>query len=475
MKLKASVFAVVLAITPAVTLAQPSTLTDEDLRNKTERLKLEQAYYDQLAVTQKSRSASSTDNPTTQKAELDAELALKKVELASDFMLAEVLKGGGMTAAAGKEGKTTFASAQSTPLSMKGTGLKLTDQLAQAACEQLERDLLVGEEAFLAPSDYEAKVQASVRDVALFIALLNASDQGYADLNQGVQLQSVTALAGGLAAAQYLAGGVESFSKLFRTDHTITYGGTDRDAIFEQQLSVRCKDRIVPNVTARLRTNAAEIIIDGIQRMSVFAQSYDAVDASYKTELARITAGAAEIGSDKNLTEDEKKKRLNALKLAATKLGVTKANLDKYQAPVDSAKAMLATDMKALGESLIWGQQALVDQKLLPLHASKIDTKSLSRVTYELTVEDGMITSSAMFRSDRIRPVSTAELTYYLRDNQNLPISAGYWTKTSADDTVKMKKLEFNDVENSMKVASRAQPEPEAPAAPAPKATAQTP
>lgn len=55
------------------------------------------------------------------------------------------------------------------------------------------------------------------------------------------------------------------------------------------------------------------------------------------------------------------------------------------------------------------------------------------------------MTSSAMFRADKLRPLSTAELIYYLRDTSDVPVAANYWSRTRAGDAVKMKNLEFSD------------------------------
>ncbi len=443
MKLAVAVSGFVLACSSSCAMAQVSSLTDDELVKQTDRLKREKEYYDQLAATQSSRNASSADNATSRKEELEAELALRKVRLESDFLLADVLKSKGLTAAAGKEGKVTFVSAQATPLSMKASGLKLVSDLSGKACAQILVDLGT-QKAFLAPNDYEQKVQAGARDVALFIALTSAADQGYADLSGGVNLQSaLSAIGGGLAVAQYLGGGIESFSKLFRTDHSMTFGSADRAAFFEQQLSVRCRERVEVNMEERLRLSAAEVLSNGIERMAMFLQIYDSKEAKYKTETARLAAEIAEIKASKDLTDGQKDSRLQAPQLEMVKQNAIKLMLDQHKAAYDSAKALLGTDMKGVSEALVWGQQALIDKNVFPAHLAQVPVKGLARLTYSLAVEDGVMTSSAMFRSEKVRPVSTAELTYYLRDGNGKPLNAGYWAATLAGDTVKLSRLAF--------------------------------
>lgn len=64
-------------------------------------------------------------------------------------------------------------------------------------------------------------------------------------------------------------------------------------------------------------------------------------------------------------------------------------------------------------------------------------------MTYTLAVEDATLKSSAAFRADRIRPLSTAEMTYVLHDPAGLPVLSGYLSRTSAQSAVKMKSLQF--------------------------------
>lgn len=53
--------------------------------------------------------------------------------------------------------------------------------------------------------------------------------------------------------------------------------------------------------------------------------------------------------------------------------------------------------------------------------------------------------SSSTFTSDKVRPLSTAELMYSLMDTTGVSLSVGYWAKTTAKDTMKVKTLSFND------------------------------
>ena len=193
----------------------------------------------------------------------------------------------------------------------------------------------------------------------------------------------------------------------------------------------------------RLRLSAAELLSNGIERMAMFLQIYDAEEAKYKTETARLTAEIAEIKASKDLTDSQKLTKLQASQLDMAKQNAIKLVLDQHRAAYDSAKALLGTDMKGVSEALVWGQQALIDKKVFPGHLTPVPINGLARLTYGIAVEDGVMTSSAMFRSEKVRPVSTAELTYYLRDGNGKPLSAGYWSATLAGDTVKLSRLAF--------------------------------
>src|SRR5690606_3009882 len=116
-----------------------------------------------------------------------------------------------------------------------------------------------------------------------------------------------------------------------------------------------------------------------------------------------------------------------------------------YKAPAASITAFLSADKTSLYESLVWGQAHLATLGGTPAGVPAVTLDGLNRLTYQLAVEDAILKSSSTFRSDKVRPLSTAELTYLLMDASGVPLSAGYWAKTIGKDTVKVKTLSFND------------------------------
>ena len=120
----------------------------------------------------------------------------------------------------------------------------------------------------------------------------------------------------------------------------------------------------------------------------------------------------------------------------------------KYKAPAASIKTFLAADKTSLYESLVWGQGHLAALGGTPANIPAVTLDGLNRLTYQLAVEDAVLKSSSTFMSDKVRPLSTAELTYSLMDSAGVPLSAGYWAKTTGKDTVKVKALSFNDAQD---------------------------
>lgn len=114
--------------------------------------------------------------------------------------------------------------------------------------------------------------------------------------------------------------------------------------------------------------------------------------------------------------------------------------LIRYRGPSAAMKAFLASDKSSVFESFIWGHE------YLGLSAPDLKLHELDRLNYTLVVEDAILKSSATFRADKVRPFSTAELTYVLYNTTGVPQSTGYWSKTKGQAAATIQKLVFEDV-----------------------------
>lgn len=420
---------------PASIAFGQDNMTTEDYERDAALLKARQAYYDQLLATARSEEAAANAESAFELARLTQANQIRSAELTADLAVATAVKSSGLSAATGKEGGITLASAEKTPLALRAGSLTLVEDLAINLCSQLSSPSGLPK-VFIAPTNYELLVQKSMHDVVQVSSLNDAATNGLSQISS-IQTQSVTAIAGALVTAQYLAGGAQALSKLSRTDYSLTYLPTDRRALFEQQLTIRCADRIEGNVEGRLRLEAAKILHAWIVNMTSFVERYDATNTITMTEKARITAKIAEIRADEDIPAEKKAADLKALNAGLDALKDKEVFLDTYKGSVASIKAFLASDKTSIFESFIWGHD------YLPITSPTVRLDSLHRLSYTLTVEDALLKSSAAFRADRIRPFSTAELTYVVHDETGIPVSSGYWSRTSGQQAVKMKSLTF--------------------------------
>jgi len=438
------VFALLLAAGNA--FAQ-TDLTPEELAQETARLAAEQAYFDQVLATARSREAAANAEQSAQQATLTQSNQLVAAQLAAEFAVSNAVKTSGLSTAAGKEGTVALTSTENTPLSFRSGSLDLASNMSAALCSKVKA-AVVGATGtvFVAPTDYDKVVAESTHDVLRVSTLHSSAKQGTAEI-ANITKQSVAGVAGALVTAQYLAGGIQSLSKLFRTDYTLTYTATDRSAIFKDYLEVVCKSTVVGNVEGRLQLGAAEVLSEWISEMAVFIDSYESLDAVSTSERARITIKKVEVKGDNSLDAATKRQLLDALDISSRALESQEHVVQKYKSLAASLKAFLSSDKTAVFTSFTWGQGYLAKIGGAPDGIPAVDLSGMHRLSYQLEVEDSVLKSSSAFLADRIRPLSTVELTYSLRNPNGLMVAAGFWSKTKAGDTVKIKKLSFADKE----------------------------
>jgi hypothetical protein len=281
---------------------------------------------------------------------------------------------------------------------------------------------------FIAPADYESKVEKSVVETRLLTSLLNAANN-FTPPDQ-VALQSVTAVAGALVSAQYLAGGIQALSKLFRTDYKLGYTSVDRKALFEQVLETTCSGTIQGNVERRLRLNAAALLNDIVPRLSSFAQNYDSRASQLPVDKAELQAERERVTAEKPANEEaaiQRRKTLAGLDANAKKLEQEGATLAKYKASAEAAKAYLKNlSSDATQDALVWGQSYLNAAGSMPTKEEgfvAIELSELYRLTVSLSVQDTSLRQSSVFSPDKLRYFATAELSYELLDPSGKPLS----------------------------------------------------
>jgi len=423
-----------LAVSAACAFGQATALrTEDELAKQTALLKAQQAYYDQLAFTTKSQQAATDATVAAQTASLTAANALQTQQFASDLAVATALKGSGLMAATGKDGSITATSADKIMLALQRDSLLAIDTLTGSVCDDLRSRLGNASgnpvQAFIAPSNYESLVEKSVADVAQLVQLHSSAMNGNTDFDTAQMQVAGTAIAGALMSAQYLAGGVQAITKLFRTDYNLAYTPINRQGLFEQSLNVGCKDRLVGNVENQLRLNASLILNAWLPEMAKFSQRYDMwaeVVSQRKTDLtAKLTA----LTALKPTEDKDKAKQQSDLKTVQTALDGLEdqlKTLSKYKAVASAIKTYVgAIGTGSTYDSLVWGQHLLHAAGGLPATVKNLQIEKLHRLTYTLNVQDVSIKATSTFSADKLRYFATAELYYSVADPAGAPLIVG--------------------------------------------------
>lgn len=433
--------------------AQTPPQTEEELTKQTALLKAQAAYYDQQAATAKSQQAVADANIAAQTTSLTAATALKSAQYAGDLALATALKGSGLTAATGKDGTITVAAGEKMMLALQADSLAAIDLLVTDTCSDLKKKLKPanGEpvKAFFAPPNYELLVERSVVDVVQLMNLHAAAKEGI-EAYKSVQMEvATTAIAGALMSAQYLAGGVQAITKLFRTDYNLSYTPANRQALFEQALSVSCKDVLNANVEAALRMNAARILNAWLPHMAQFVQLHEGWVEQVATSKATRVAQKTTLEATKPTTDKDKKSKEATL----AELKAMIEGFEKKEAMLARFKPVATTIKNYLGQlgtgtiydSLVWGQQFVHEAGGLPASVVNLKVETLNRITYTLNVQDTSIKASSTFSADKLRYFATAELYYSVAGPQGEAIAAGAMSKSTKPTDLEIKSVKGVD------------------------------
>ena len=142
-------------------------------------------------------------------------------------------------------------------------------------------------------------MEKGIVDLIQFRSLHSAALQGTQEFKT-VNLQVAgAAVAGAMVSAEYLAGGIQALTTLFRSDYSVSVNANSRPNLFEQRLSATCGNNvIVYNEEGTLRLNAAKILAAWLPDMAAFAQQYDTLNDRITTSLGNLntqrTAAAAD-------------------------------------------------------------------------------------------------------------------------------------------------------------------------------------
>lgn len=427
--------------------AQPvAPQTEAELAKQTALLKAQQAYYDQLAATTKSQQAAADASVAAQAASLTSATTLETAQFTNDLALATALKGSGLPAAVGKDGSIAMAAAEKTLLALQVGSLEAVDALSERVCEELTPRLpkqgAESVKAFIAPANYDQLVQKSVADVVQLHSYRTAAQNGIQDFGSVDMQAAGTALAGAMVSAQYLAGGVQAISKLFRTDYNLTYTAANRQGLFESNLTAGCKGSLLNNVEGKLRQGAAKILLAWLPEMARFVQLHDMWAENLTQRKASLTARRAIVAADAALSASEKAAALKQIDETVAALTRQDEVLSKYKTVAAAIKTYLSSlGTSSVHDSLVWGQDFLHDLGGLPGDLVDLKLRTRPRLTYALSVQDASIRATSTFFPDKLRSFSTAELYYTLVDGKGDILVAGVHSMTTPPVEVKVKEI----------------------------------
>lgn len=432
----------------------PAPKTEAELAKETALLKAQQLYFDQLALTTKSQQTANDATIAAQTASITAATQLQNAQYANDLALATALKASGLPAATGKEGAIAIAATEKTMLAMQRGSLEAIDIVSKNVCEEVTKKISNGEDgkplkAFIAPANYEQLVQKSIADITQLTSLHSAAVSGEQEFKSVNMQVAGTALAGALVSAQYIAGGVQAITKLFRTDYNLAFTPNARQGLFEQTLTASCSSAILGNVEGKLRLGAAKLLNAWLPNMARFSQQYDMWSERITQRKAELNARKTEIAAPKPTAENEKKEQAAALKQISDALAGfadQEQMLAKYKAVNTSIKAYLtAVNSGTVHESLLWGQEYLHRSGGLPTEIENLRLENRPRLSYTLNVQDTSVTAKSTFFADRVRYFSTAEIYFTLNSSSGDPLTMGVFSKSTAPKDLKVKEVKGED------------------------------
>jgi hypothetical protein len=219
--------------------------------------------------------------------------------------------------------------------------------------------------AFFGPANFEMLVQKGTVDVLQLSSLHQVATAGNTDLG-GVELQVVgSEIGGAILTAEYLAGGIEALTKLFRSDYAVALTTNNRPNLLEQRLAVKCEaGRLVANTEGTLRMNAGKVLAAWLPDMAAFVQRYETLNEQATLKMNALTAERTATAADATLAAEEKRKRLEQLK----------------------------TEIKAVADQQV---DLLFQQGGLPKDIVNPNLNTRPRLTATLNVQDATVTKSS--------------------------------------------------------------------------------
>ena len=420
--------------------------TEAELTAQTALLKAQQAYYDQLLATAKSQQAAADASVAAQTSSQTAASQLQSARLTEDLAVSTAIKGSGLSAAVGKDGTITITSADKSLLAMQRGSLEVIDSLSTIVCNELSAKLPQDQgqpvQLFIAPANYETLVQKSIADIVQLSALHDAAVNGTSDYGNVRMQVAGAALAGAMVTAQYLAGGVQALTKLFRTDYNVTFTAANRQGLFEQTLGATCKSEVLSNVEGKLRLNAAKILFNWLPDLAKFVQLNDMWSENVTQRKTDLTTKRTTAATDKTLTDTQMKAVLKELDDSLKSLLAQEQVLSKYKTVATAIKTYLAgLGSSTVYDSMVWGQGYLQALGGLPADVDDLKLGKRPRLTYTLNVQDATVKASSTFFADKLRAFSTAELYYSLVAANGDILATGTHSISTTPVDMKVKEL----------------------------------
>jgi len=318
----------------------------------------------------------------------------------------------------------------------------------QVSAKLKDKNGQITSKVFIAPANYETLVQKSVVDIVQLTQLHSAATSGISDFTTAQMQVAATALSGALVSAQYLAGGIQAITKLFRTDYSFSFTTANRQGLFEQVLGMNCKDVLESNVEGKLRLNAAKVLYAWLPEMARFSQTYDSWTERISQRKAELSAERTQVAALKPADKDKKahEATLEEIDKSTKALSDQEAVLAKYKAVAAAIKTYLGSiGTGTIYDSLVWGQQYLHQFGGLPADIPNLHLEDMYRLSYTLNVQDINIKLSSTFSSDKVRYFATVEVSYSLVSKDGNPVSVGAKSMSTQPKDLKVKQIKGDD------------------------------
>ncbi len=386
-----------------------------------------------------------------QKALQEAKNSLLTAQLKSDFVDTDVLKQY-FTAAQGKEGSVDIKSEGTRLLQSSVMSAKAAEKLAGKLCGKLSsagiKGAVVTDLSKLVAIQEAQQVKASFDDIESKVdGARSAFDKALRPQLAGPQ--AIPAALALLAQLPYIAGGIQSVAKLFRTDRALAVGtDSTRGELFATYLGTHATcTNVIDNAVPEY------LVFDVKAQLDLLGTKYRTLLITYLRAQDTATRGDAEIKSLEGQIAKVQEKEQAAVpdkKPAATGTGKEKVDpkpdigklvdhlvqlrqlAGQLKATLEPAKGLLDL-FKPGADNKMTGHAAL-----LTLGEA---IKAKPRLVYSFASQDVQDTKTSGWRSARLGRSATAQVTYRVLDaTKNTMLVGGLISHTTPEEEMNIEK-----------------------------------